>query len=452
MKGALTLRCLRRTTEAWNTPRVTQVSLQFGVPRTSIEAGPIEPIRVGLGPGRITAFVGPSGSGKSIALSGLEQAHGQAHNVQRMVFAPGRSVVDAVLPNRPLGEALSILSACGLGEPRLWIRYYRELSDGERFRARLAKAIGLHEAGAAGAPLICDEFCTGLHPRVAKAICFNLRKLTTRRKLNLALATSGEDLLADLQPDTLVRLSDNGAHQVIEGRPVRRAISFARRLHIEPGSKRDYVAFKPMHYRETDELGFVDKVFVMREGVGGPAVGIVVYSHGPLELSLRNQATGGRFVGNPGRLNREVRILRRLVIHPDLRGCGLGHRLVRQTLPLVGTRYVECLAAMGAVNPVFEKAGMKRVGQCSLPPEQARAMADLAKADLDPFGRDFVVQVCRRPRVRRIVARFVYNWYRATTGRGERRVARQTPQVLAQTFRGLIGSRPVYYLWCRDEQ
>jgi hypothetical protein len=107
---------------------------------------------------------------------------------------------------------------------------------------------------------------------------------------------------------------------------------------------------------------------------------------------------------------------------------------------------------MGAVNPVFEKAGMNRIGQCKLPPEQARATAELAKGNVDPFGRDFVVEVCRRPRVRRIVARFVYNWYRATTGRGERRVARQTPQVLAQTFRGLIGSRPVYYLWCRDEQ
>jgi len=99
---------------------------------------------------------------------------------------------------------------------------------------------------------------------------------------------------------------------------------------------------------------------------------------------------------------------------------------------------------------VFEKAGMTRVGQCALPPKQARVLDELTRLNVDPFGRDFAVQVCRRPRVRRIVARFVYNWYQATTGRGERRVARQSPQVLAQTFRGLVGSRPVYYLWCRD--
>jgi energy-coupling factor transporter ATP-binding protein EcfA2 len=396
--------------------------------------------------------VGPSGSGKSIALSQIEESHPRAHNVQRIKFARGVPVVDAVLPQRALSEALSILSTCGLGEPRLWIRYYRELSDGEKFRARLAKALALHAAGPPESPLLCDEFCTGLHRRVAKAICFNLRKLVSRCGLNLVVATTAEEPLRDLQPDVLVRLSEDGGHEVIERKPAKRPISFSRRLHIEPGSKRDYAAFKHMHYRETDELGFVDKVFVMREGVGGAAVGIVVYSHGPLELSLRNQATGGRFVRNPARLNREVRILRRLVVHPDVRGCGLGHRLVAETLPQVGTRYVECLAAMGSVNPVFEKAGMRRIGLCRPSREQARALAELTETNVDPFARDFVLQVCRRPRVRRIVARFVFNWYRSTTGRGERRVARQSPQLLAQTFRGLIGSQPVYYLWCRDGQ
>ena len=298
--------------------------------------------------------------------------------------------------------------------------------------------------------MLCDEFCSSLHRRAAKAIAYNLRKLATRRKLNLVLATGNEDVLPDLQPDTTVWMLGDGRHEIVEGKPAHRAISFSRRLRVERGGKRDYAAFAAMHYRATDELGFVDKVFVLREGVGGEPCGIVVYAHSPLGLALRNRVTGGRFVGNAARLNREVRILRRLVIHPDVRGCGLGHRLVAETLPQVGTPFVECLASMGAVNPVFEKAGMKRIGQCAPTPEQARVLAELAKLSVDPFGRDFELQVCRRPRVRRFVSAFVYNWYRATTGGGERRVVRQSPQVLAQTFRGLIGSRPVYYLWRRD--
>lgn len=185
----------------------------------------------------------------------------------------------------------------------------------------------------------------------------------------------------------------------------------------------------------------------MRDGAGGDLLGIVVYSHPPLELSLRNRATGGVFSRNPKRLNRSLRILRRLVIHPDLRGCGLGHYLVRKTLPLVGTEYVECLAAMGEFNPVFEKAGMQRIGQYDIQEKRKAAIEALRDMDVDPNSRVFPMQVCRRRRVREIVSRVVYDWYAATTGGGECRVARQSPRLLAQTFRGVICSRPVYYLW-----
>ena len=206
-----------------------------------------------------------------------------------------------------------------------------------------------------------------------------------------------------------------------------------------------------MHYRATDELGFVDKVFVLRDGADGDTLGIVVYAHSPLELRLRNQATDKRFSRNPQRVNRELRILRRLVVHPDVRGCGVGYHLVRQTLPAVGTPYVECLATMGEFNPVFEKAGMRRIGQCGITRNRLAALDALRAMDVDPNSREFPMQVCRRRRVRAIVTRMVADWYRATTGGGESRIERQSPQTLAQTFRGLIGSRPVYYLWKKEK-
>jgi len=267
----------------------------------------------------------------------------------------------------------------------------------------------------------------------------------------VVVASCHEDIVADLRPATIVRLHGNGRAQVIH-QPIgsRRSVSFRRRLRIVPGLKRDYDAFAAMHYRATDELGFVDKVFVMRDGSGGEPLGIVVYAHGPLELSLRNRATNRAFVRNPRRLNRRLRILRRLVIHPDVRGCGLGHFLVKKTLPLVGTEYVECLASMGEFNPVFEKAGMKRIGQYGVSQNRRAALRELQAMDVDPNGRDFVMRVCRNPSVRKIVARVVYNWYASTTAGGEQRVKRQSPQFLAQTFRGLVGSRPVYYLWKRN--
>jgi hypothetical protein len=86
-----------------------------------------------------------------------------------------------------------------------------------------------------------------------------------------------------------------------------------------------------------------------------------------------------------------------------------------------------------------------------LPAEQASALVELKAMDVDPFSPEFVVIACRSPRVRRIVADAVRRWYRATSGEGARRVAHQSPRFLARLFRGLIGSRPVYYLWNRAD-
>jgi hypothetical protein len=205
-----------------------------------------------------------------------------------------------------------------------------------------------------------------------------------------------------------------------------------------------------MHYRQRDQVGFVDRAFVLREAASGAAVGIVVYGHPALEIGLRNRVTGGRWVRDAERLNRELRVLKRLVIHPDLRGCGLGHWLVRCTLAQVGTAFVECLAVMGAIHPVFEKAGMTRVGACRGSAGRGQALRELRAMGADPFGADFIWQVGRRPAVRRIVTRSVFDWYRATTASSATRVRRQTPSALARTFRQLAGCDPVYYIWARD--
>jgi len=448
--GRTRIECVRESAPVRPTRRLAEVSMRFGVCPSTEPRRVLDPLSLELTDGQITAFVGPSGSGKSSALTRIETLHAGGCNVQRVSFPKERALVDCVSPLASLAEALSLLTACALGEAPLWLRRYQELSDGEKFRARLARAIGLHARAGAAAPLSCDEFCSGLHRRAAKAIAYNLRKLVTRRRLCVVLALSNDDVLGDLQADVTVRLGGNGCSQVVRTKPRRRAISLWRGLVIEQGRKRDYLEFAAMHYRATDELGFVDKVFVLREKTGGERLGIVVYSYGPAELSLRNQATAKRFCRNPRLLNRELRILRRLVVHPDVRGCGLGYRLVRKTLPLVGTRYVECLAAMGQVNPVFEMAGMQRIGLCPAPRAQADAVAGLRALDVDPFAHDFELKVCRSPRVRSVVARLVYQWYRATTIGGEGRVSRQSPQFLAQVFRSLVGSRPVYYLWDRD--
>lgn len=445
----LTLNVIREPAVTPMSPRMRKICWDFGIPPREAPTVLAENLQLTLKPGMLAVVIGSSGAGKSSVLHAVADKLGDVTWVGRGLFPADRAIGDCIVPWRPLGEALEILTACGLGEPRLWVRRFSDLSDGEQFRAALARAIGRTIKLGASRPIICDEFTALLHRRLARSIAHNLRKLVTRTGLIFIAATAHEDIFADLRPNIVIRLSPSGP-AVHEVSPRTGAMSLQRRAVIEPGGVRDYAAFAPLHYRHRDGLGFVDKVFVLRESRAGDPLGILVFAMAPAELALRNRATRGRFIRNIRRLNRDLRILRRLVMHPDVRGCGLGHWFVRQTLPRVGVRFVECLAAMGAVNPVFEKAGMTRVGQCPLPRGRLRLLERMAKHHVDPFAADFHRRIARCPRVRELVERTILRWVSATTAGHKYRPDRRDPAELARAFRQLIGSPPMYYLWDRD--
>lgn len=101
-------------------------------------------------------------------------------------------------------------------------------------------------------------------------------------------------------------------------------------------------------------------------------VGVIVYVMPTLNSRMRNRVTAGRYntTNNPAaieRLNRDFRRIARVVVHPTWRGIGLGRLLVKETLEKAGTPYVEASAAMGAMHPFFEQAGMTRYDP---PPEK----------------------------------------------------------------------------------
>ncbi|MCG8405347.1 MAG: ATP-binding cassette domain-containing protein [Phycisphaerales bacterium] len=446
------LRIIREPGFAPMTTRKRDVCWNFGIPPREAPYVIADDLAVTLRPGSIILLTGPSGSGKTTILNAIAGKVERPIWVGRGRFPADRAIVDAVAPRKPLAVVLEILTACGLGEPRLWVRQFADLSDGERFRAGLARAVGnaIGHDDPRPRTIFCDEFSAILHRRTAKAVAYSLRKLVTRHRLTLVVATTHDDILEDLQPNETLRLHGPDA-DVIAHRPRRKGMSLRRRTTIERGSVSDYRTFSPMHYRHRDGLGFVDKVFLLKERGTGAPLGILVFAHAPMELTLRNRSTRGRFVRNVRRLNRELRILRRLVMHPDVRGCGLGHWFVRKTLPQVGVRFIECLAAMGEVNPVFEKAGMHRVGRCPLPKGRMKLLERMKAWNLDPFASDFSKKIARYPRVRSLVEETIRSWVRALHGKIQYKIEGKRPDQLSQVFRQLIGSPPIYYLWDRND-
>jgi len=424
------------------------VCAQFGLSPGEEAVTVADGLRLRLRPGQIILLLGPSGSGKTSILKAIAERTG-GRWVGRRRFPPGRAVVDGVAPRGSLRHALALLTSCGLAEPRLWLRCHADLSEGEQWRAGLARTIGAALWRRRPPPVLCDEFTARLHRRAARATAFNLRKLIRRTGLTLIAAAAQDDVVDDLQPNTIVRLG-SGPPAVVERTPLDLPVSLRRAVSLERGSARDYHAFHAMHYRRRDGLGFVDRVFVLRESAGGELLGIVVYAHPPLELAVRNRSTLGRFVGRPERLNAELRILRRLVMHPDVRGCGLGHWLVRRTLPLVGVRFVECLAALGAVNPVFERAGLSRVGPSEMPRGQAALLERLHALKADPFSRDFARILSANPEARRLVEETIARWLKATQSAAPWRLQGRSAAALAGVFRQIVAAPPIYYLWDRE--
>jgi ABC-type ATPase with predicted acetyltransferase domain len=161
--------------------------------------------------GQVTLITGPSGSGKSTLLRAIARAAPPdvtCINVEAQ-RPPDRALIDC-FPRATAADAMRQLSRVGLCEAFLALRRSRELSDGQRWRLRLALA--LHRAhtktrtpsGAGPILLLCDEFAALLDRLTAMVISRSLRRLI-RTPIGAILATSHDDLARALQPDTIIR-------------------------------------------------------------------------------------------------------------------------------------------------------------------------------------------------------------------------------------------------------
>jgi energy-coupling factor transporter ATP-binding protein EcfA2 len=155
----------------------------------------------------------------------------------------GKPIVETV--GKSLGEALELLSLVGLGDAFLFLRNYEHLSDGQKYRYKIAKMI---ESGAQF--WIMDEFCSTLDRDAAKIVAFNVQKLARKLGKAVIAATTRTDLFEDLAPSVHVhkRFGREVAVRYYPNAPAEEC-SLIREMRIEDGSLEDWRALAGFHYR-----------------------------------------------------------------------------------------------------------------------------------------------------------------------------------------------------------
>jgi len=351
------------------TQRVKTVAEAFGLGLDTEKRFIIyDNIELKITPTDIVYITGESGSGKSILLKTLQHdithdMHQTAINIAKIKPDRNKPIIETI--GTTTEKALELLSRVGLNDAFLFLRTYQQLSDGQRYRYRIAKLV---ESQAQF--WILDEFAATLDRDTAKIVAYNLQKLARQHKKAVIAATTHTDLNQDLNPSVHIH-KHFGKQITVQYHPnqPQKQCSILNEITIEPGTKHDYEALAEFHYR-SHHVGAIRKIF--RATRGNELCGVIVYTYPPI-------ATSGRLKVLPKmpitQLNQKLSNIMRVIVHPKYRTIGLGQKLVRETLTKCGTPYVETTAVMARYNPFFEHAGMTKI-QESTPSKQAQAIRE----------------------------------------------------------------------------
>lgn len=186
-------------TSIQRTPRVLEIAEAFGLGLDEKQFEIYRDFELELVPGDIVYITGQSGSGKSLLLRELAQQLTQEFTVANIddVTFDDKPLIEQVGENTD--ESVRILSAAGLTDANMFIRKPDELSDGQKYRFRIAKLL---ESGQQ--VWVADEFGAVLDRITAKAVAFNLHKQAKRANAIVIVATTHKDLLDELAPSIYI--------------------------------------------------------------------------------------------------------------------------------------------------------------------------------------------------------------------------------------------------------
>lgn len=187
-----------RTPEV-DTYRANRVRSMFNVePSAASECVVAVDLPIDEKPWRLGLVVGPSGSGKT-TIGRKILGDGAMH--QGFDWSRNAPIVDEIGAGATFADVTGALSSVGLGTVPSWLRPFAVLSNGERFRAELARLIVERPAR-----VVVDEFTSVVDRQVAQVGAAAFAKAWRRGTddARAVLLSCHHDIVEWLQPDWLL--------------------------------------------------------------------------------------------------------------------------------------------------------------------------------------------------------------------------------------------------------
>lgn len=153
----------------------------------------------------ILLICGKSGSGKSTI---LREVYG---DVKPIEYDYDKCVISQ-FPRLSEEEACDLLSSMGLSSVPTWLRKPQQLSNGERARLDIAKAI--YDAN--GGVVLLDEYTSVVNRSAAKSMSHALQRYVRQKGLKVIIASCHFDIIEWAQPDYIFNLEHRDENGEVE--------------------------------------------------------------------------------------------------------------------------------------------------------------------------------------------------------------------------------------------
>jgi ABC-type molybdenum transport system ATPase subunit/photorepair protein PhrA/GNAT superfamily N-acetyltransferase len=245
---------------------------------------------------QVGIIVGKSGTGKTtIAKELFPDAYLTSYEYN------AETVLDDMPKNASVDEISNAFNSVGFSSPPSWLKPYAVLSNGQKMRVDLARAILENRE-----LIVFDEFTSVVDRQVAQIASFALQKAIRKTKKKFIALSCHYDILDWLLPDWIFN-TDTMTFQYFEGQKKNRpSIKFEI---YNTRNKEIWKMFAKHHYLSHSH-NKVANVFIA--SVNEEIVGFASVFHFPHPRS------------------KNIKMVHRLVILPDYQGIGIGIKLLNE--------------------------------------------------------------------------------------------------------------------------